>query len=272
MAELMSTQEVARLSGVGPTAVKRWTEAGLIRCIRTPGGHRRFDRAEIQQFLRGRGGDASPVERQPWVGALLEASDPRALEGLLLAERARAGAWHRVAATAGQALAKLGELWRAGAVTIVEEHLASERLARALARVGEAIPLDPDAPRALLACAEGDDHTLGLALAELVLREAGWTTSWAGRRTPIGELRPVLAGGVRMLAVSASEVSENALELRRQAEALGRLARTAGVTLVLGGGGAWPDRPRTGVRFKALEPFHDFAVAERGRVTGTRPA
>ena len=267
MDELITTQGVARLAGVGPTAVKRWTESGLIRCIRTAGGHRRFARAEVEKFLRDRSADASPVEREPWIGACLEPSDPHAIEALLLSERARTGAWHRVATTVGEVLSRLGALWSAGAVTIVEEHLASERLARALARVGEAIPLDPDAPRALLAYAEGDEHTLGLALVELVLREAGWSTDWAGRRTPIAELRPALARGVRMLAVSASEASVDALVLRRQAEALGRLSRAAGVTLVLGGAGAWPDRPRTGVRFKAFEPFHAFAAAERARVT-----
>lgn len=267
MDDLMTMREVARLAGVGPTAVKRWTDDGILRCTRTAGGHRRFRRDDVDTFLRARGGTVgAPAE--PWVGALLAPGDPRALEAFLLAERARAGAWHRVATRVGEALAAVGELWRAGAVTVVEEHLASERLARALARVGEGIPLASGAPRALLACAEGDDHALGLALAEIVLREAGWATLWAGRRTPVAELRPALATGVRLLAVSASQASSDALDLRRQAEAIGRLCRANGVTLVLGGSGAWPDRPRTGVRFHALEPFHRWAVAEREGLTG----
>lgn len=274
MDDFITTTEVARRAGVGPTAVKRWSDAGLLPCVRTAGGHRRFVHEEVERFLRGQGTHRSPAEREPWVGALLESSDPRALEAFLLAERARAGAWHRVAATAGEALVALGELWAAGAISILEEHLASERLARALARVGEAIPLDRDAPRALLAAAEGDEHTLGLALVELVLREAGWATVWAGRRTPTVELRRALAPalGVRMLCVSASRASSDALALRRQAEALGRIVRAAGVTLALGGAGAWPDRPRTGARFQELPRFYAFAAAERNRITGSVPA
>lgn len=266
MDDLLSTQDVARLAGVGATAVKRWSEAGLLRCVRTPGGHRRFPRAAVEGFLRARGAEA-PVDREPWVGALLEASDPHGLAALLLAERGRAGAWHRVAELAAQALARLGELWAAGAVSVLEEHLASERLVRALARIGEGIPLDPRAPRALLACADGDDHTLGLALVELVLREAGWATAWAGRRTPAPELRRGLERGARMLCVSASMASADAVGLRRQADELGRIARAAGAALALGGAGAWPARPRVGVRFSALEPFHRFAVAERERIS-----
>src|SRR5512139_2619226 len=166
MDDLMAMHHVAHLAAVRHTAVKRWTDDGLLRCIRTAGGHRRCRREDVDALLRARGG-AGAAPADPWVDALLAPGDPRALEAFLLAERARAGAWHRVVERAGGALAEVGERWRAGALTVVEEHVASERLARALARVGEGIPLATGAPRALLACAEEDDHTLGLALAEL---------------------------------------------------------------------------------------------------------
>jgi excisionase family DNA binding protein len=266
--DLITTREAARLAGVGPTAVKRWADAGLLRCLRTAGGHRRFRRGEVARLVGGRP-EGSALEREPWVGALLHSADARALEAFLLAERARAGSWDRVAAVAGEALAEVGRLGREGAVTILEEHLASERLARALARAAEAIPLAPDAPRALLACAEGDEHTLGLALVEIVLREAGWAALWAGRRTPVADLESaVRAGKVAMLAVSASEASVDALALRRQAESLGRSCRAAGVLLALGGRGRWPDRPRHGTRFTEFEAFHRWAAAERARIAG----
>jgi len=267
--DFMTTREVARLAGVGATAVKRWTDAGLLACVRTAGGHRRFARSEVVRFLGAQPAANEPEGREPWVGALLEASDPRALEALLLSERARTGAWHRVAGLAGKALGEVGRLWSAGAVTIFEEHQASERLSRALARVADGLPLDPEAPRAILTCAEGEDHTLGLSLTELVLREAGWVSIWAGRRTPLAELSPAISRlRARLLAVSASEASSDVTALRAQAEAFGRAARAAGAALVLGGNGAWPDRPRTGTRFTDLEAFHRWALEERGRIEG----
>jgi excisionase family DNA binding protein len=270
MNDFISTNEVARLAGVGPSAVKRWADGGQLRCSRTAGGHRRFERAEVERFLRRHGGAA---DSDPWLEGLLGARDVLALEALLLAERARLGAWWRVAEAAGAALVKLGERWRAGEVSIVEEHVASERLARALARAGEAIPLGADAPWALLACAEGDDHVLGLALAELVLREAGWATLWSGRRTPVAELAAaVRRGQVRLLAVSASSASGDAVGLRRQAELLGRACRVAGVPLVLGGSGAWPERPRHGTRLRRLEPLHHLALQARADLAGPAPA
>jgi excisionase family DNA binding protein len=266
MDELLSTQDVARLAGVGPTAVKRWSDAGALRCVRTAGGHRRFPRDHVDAFLAAAHREERAVDREPWIGALLESADPLALQALLLGARAREGSWYRVAAIAGEALGRLGELWASGAVSIGEEHLASERLARALARVAEALPVDPRAPRAVLTTAQGEDHTLGLSLVELVLREAGWRVEWAGRRTPVAELRPILERGARMLCVSASAHCADAVGLRREAEELGRIARATGVALALGGAGGWPDRPRIGARFHALEPFRRFAVAERDRL------
>jgi excisionase family DNA binding protein len=267
--DLLSTREVARLAGVGPSAIKRWSDAGLLACQKTAGGHRRFARAEVERLVRHQAvGD--PREGDPWVDALLDARETFGISALLLAERARTGAWHRVAERAGLAVAELGRRWRAGTVSIADEHLASERLARALARAGESIPLSPEAPVALLTCAEEDDHTLGLSLVEVVLREAGWSTRWAGRRTPLIEVERLLGkGDVALLAVSASEASADALGLRRQAEALGRRCRALGVTLVLGGHGAWPERPRHGALVRSLGRLHDLAVTERERRSGS---
>jgi methanogenic corrinoid protein MtbC1 len=53
--------------------------------------------------------------------------------------------------------------------------------------------------------AAGDDHTLGLSLAELCLREAGWATRWVGRRAPIDQAVDYIGEGhARLVAVSAS--------------------------------------------------------------------
>ena len=73
--------------------------------------------------------------------------------------------------------------------------MASERLARGLSRCAEALPAGDDAPIALLAAPEGEDHTLGLSLAELVLREAGVATRWTGRQTPSLAIEAAIAGG-----------------------------------------------------------------------------
>jgi MerR family transcriptional regulator, light-induced transcriptional regulator len=271
MDDLVSTRDVAEMAGVGPTAVKRWADTGALPCVRTAGGHRRFRRLEVERFLRKYTSGAAVDEVGRWLEELLREGEPRAVEALLLGRRAALGAWHRVAEEVARALAELGERWRAGQVSIIEEHLASERLGRALARIVESIPVDPAAPRCLLACAEGDEHTLGLALAELCLREACWMTLWAGRRTPDSELER-LVGEVQMVALSASASSTDEAALRRQADRLGRSCRAAGTSLVLGGAGRWPERLAHGTRIETLEELHRVAAVAGALRRDARPA
>jgi excisionase family DNA binding protein len=47
----MDLSEAAAFLGVHFTTLRRWVDAGRVPCIRTPGGRRRFDRAELAGFL-----------------------------------------------------------------------------------------------------------------------------------------------------------------------------------------------------------------------------
>ena len=48
-ADLVPIGEVARLFGVTVATVRRWEREGKISAQRTPGGQRRFNRAEIER-------------------------------------------------------------------------------------------------------------------------------------------------------------------------------------------------------------------------------
>lgn len=46
----LTTGEVAAIFGVTTTTVKRWADGGHLPHFRTPGGHFRFKRADIDAF------------------------------------------------------------------------------------------------------------------------------------------------------------------------------------------------------------------------------
>jgi MerR family transcriptional regulator, redox-sensitive transcriptional activator SoxR len=48
--ETMTIGEVARRSGVATSAIRFYEERGLIRSLRTPSGHRRFDRPVLRRI------------------------------------------------------------------------------------------------------------------------------------------------------------------------------------------------------------------------------
>lgn len=255
--ELLTTIEAARIAGVGASSVKRWADEGLLPVIRTAGAHRRFERAALDRFLRTRAhGNGDPLV------ATLVAARRHEVEAALLEARSRLGTWYRVADEVARALVELGEQWAGGRVTIAEEHIASECLLRSLGRVTDAIPSHPHASVCLLACVEGDEHTLPLALSELVLREAGWSARWLGRQTPPAEiLRIVRNGEVEMLALSASIAQRDPERLSAVARELGSACEDHGVAFVAGGSGAWPDSLEHGARLRSFAALHDYLAA-----------
>ena len=48
--EYLTPGEVARMLHVSPKTVNRWAHEGRIACIVTLGGHRRFQREEIERI------------------------------------------------------------------------------------------------------------------------------------------------------------------------------------------------------------------------------
>ena len=48
---LMTPAEVAALFRVDPKTVTRWADAGKMTAVRTLGGHRRYQRDEVQNLL-----------------------------------------------------------------------------------------------------------------------------------------------------------------------------------------------------------------------------
>ncbi|MEX0734946.1 MAG: response regulator [Steroidobacteraceae bacterium] len=57
--QVCSTREAADRLGVSLRTVQLWSEAGLLRAWKTPGGHRRIHTASVQELLERRGVDAA---------------------------------------------------------------------------------------------------------------------------------------------------------------------------------------------------------------------
>lgn len=49
--ELMTPKEVAEAFGVEVKTITRWAQAGKLTCFRTLGGHRRYNRAEVEKII-----------------------------------------------------------------------------------------------------------------------------------------------------------------------------------------------------------------------------
>jgi excisionase family DNA binding protein len=60
---VFTSSQAALYLGVSLATIRRWTDAGHIACYRTPGGQRRFSRAQLDSFIASmsQGGPAETV-------------------------------------------------------------------------------------------------------------------------------------------------------------------------------------------------------------------
>ncbi len=248
---------VARRTGVGEHTLRKWEQRyGVLRPTRTDGGQRRYSEddlgrvewlaarlaegyriGEAAALLTSAGGQA-PASPEALRDALLTAAAKKGRDGIgPLLDHAFAlyPLEQTLRDVIGPCLVLLGEGWAGGKVSVGQEHLTSAavraRLERSLAEPRGALR-----GVAVLACAPGEQHELGLLMLACLLRADGWEVVYLGQCTPVADAVEVAAEqGATMLALSVT-MAENVEPLERGFGELGRVTRTRSV--VIGGASA----------------------------------
>jgi len=128
-------------------------------------------------------------------------------------------------------LREVGEGWKLGNVTIGQEHFASHVIRSRLMALARGWD-EGAGPRAVLACAPGERHDLGLVCHGLALRARGWRISYLGADTPVSTIVELVDALSPDAVVVAAEMASR---LEPHADELAVLADKT--TLVIGGRG-----------------------------------
>jgi excisionase family DNA binding protein len=263
--QTVSAGEAARRLGVAPATIQSWVDSGVLHAERTAGGHRRIYVTEVRRLIASARPAVLGGPLADWLETLLS-GDPRKVRAALLAARERAATWAEVADEVASAIAEMGREWEAGGCQVFEEHAATEALRRGIALCVVEMPCPRVAPTVAFFTVEGERHTLGLSLAELVFAEAGWRIFWLGEGPPAEELGPLVAKlEPDLVVVSASSITPRAAIAKYQAELL-RVADKTGIEVAFGGSGAFAPTPKARrlVAFQELQSFLGVIRAEPG--------
>ncbi len=65
--EWLTLGQAAKYLGVAQSTMRKWSDVGRVPAFYTPGGHRRYRRADLDQFLDRSGRAASPAGKGPLV-------------------------------------------------------------------------------------------------------------------------------------------------------------------------------------------------------------
>jgi methanogenic corrinoid protein MtbC1 len=204
-----------------------------------------------------------PGGEVPEVMSLVESFDAERLTASLLSEWSRATPIDFVEMRVAPLAHAVGEAWESGRLQVRHEHFLSERIGDVLRSVR--LPFEERArgPLVVLATLPGEEHTLGLQMAALVLAWCGARILYLGAQTPVDETAQLARDlGARAAAVSVSVAHAG----RQSAGLLGRLRaslprRTA---LLVGGAGAPRAKPGMDV-FDDLRGLETWARAAQPR-------
>jgi DNA-binding transcriptional MerR regulator len=256
--------ELSRRLGVSDHVLRAWERRyGLLQPTRSPGGYRLYTEADESRVRRmqahlARGLSAAEAARvalsEERTSASPDISGAADGENLVSAGQALARSLDEFDEEGAQAaldrllagftieavlrdvvmpyLHALGERWGQGKVSVAVEHFASNLLRGRLAAFTRGWGLG-HGPRAILACAPGEQHDIALLAFGIVLHRRGWRVEYLGADTPIDDLTRMVSEVGADLAVLAAVTPERFDGLTSH---LSRLARI--VPLAVAGAGA----------------------------------
>ena len=255
---LLRIGELGRRSGVRPELLRAWERRyGLLRPVRSSGGLRLYSLDDLERVrlmrehlaaglaaaeaaaLVGRGAGGRPdapmfqpaTARNELAAALETFDEPRAqavLDQLLAVATLDALLSELVLPY----LHDLGDRWRRGEASIAQEHFASNVLRGRLLGLARGWGRGLG-PQAVLACAPGEEHDLGLIAFGLALRSHGWRIAYLGGNTPIDTVAAAAGSLDPSLVVVSAVTGERIRPIASELEALSRRHR-----LAIGGAGA----------------------------------
>lgn len=271
MKRYYSSRELAEFLAVNESTVKRWSDMGDIECIRTRGGHRRFPLQSVLRFVQENKMEIPELATREFsqqelrtnlVAGNTDVLAPKLKSAALVGGLADALSILRAGLASKPdvlslyedvvfpVLQQIGNDWVSGAISVDQEHLASQTIRDAIVRLQSSLHHEPlTGTSALLACYEGETHDIVLQCIASYFAVKGWKVYNLGQNTPAKSIvEAIKRYKPTLVVVSALLVNHERKFLRDVNQTILRAAHRAGGKLVIGG----PDlRSRFGLRLKA---------------------
>ena len=255
MKATLSPRQLAYAIGVSESSLKRWVDSGVIRASRTSGGHRRIASPEAVRFIRrnrapllhpealglpevgaaqaGAAADGSDADR---LFAYLREGRAAEVRGLLMSRYLEGrGLAEIFDGVVGEAMHRLGELWKHDAAGIILEHRATDICMQAVQLLRATLESEFGAPVAVGGGPPGDPYLLPSLLAGTVLAGEGYNAMNLGPETPPEALIQAAEKFEAELVWLSISVARRPEELKQMAAKLAGALGARGIRLVVGG-------------------------------------
>lgn len=206
MEHLLSPRQVAAAIGASESSLKRWCDQGLIKTVKTAGGHRRIPVQEVLRFVR----EQNHTVVEPHILSMPASTDRKArrIEGcaerlteallshnepachaivfdLFLAGESVSRIFDEVVATAFRSI---GDKWECHEAEVYQERSSCQIMTRLLHELRSKQVAPAPEYVALGATMAGDQYVLPVTMAEIVLRSVDWDARLLGTSIPFDSM------------------------------------------------------------------------------------
>jgi excisionase family DNA binding protein len=281
MKQSYSTKELAKMWDVSESTIKRWADAGMLKCRKTIGGHRKFELEDIVEFQNQcdltKKEASQTAECNSELKRLLDDADfqglsncykQAALAGQSVLISSLLNQWNEHGlslATIGEeiikpAMREVGEMWRTGKIRVLDEHLATLSTIEALTDLHRDVAKNAGSNRiAIVGCSEGELHQLASILVRDLLETEGWKVVYLGSHTPLFSFTEAINRFKPQVVCISITMMDNLERAVRDYEALRRAALKHETKIIIGGTALKNDEVRARFRNALyLETLHDL--------------
>lgn len=262
---LLSTTAVAAMLKVNESTVKRWTDKGSLKCIKTPGGHRKYKMKDVVAFMDTFSYDVTdlmvPAERAArsvnvstdyalltkdftalsdlFLASILEGNRENSFQFLHLLYSNRITLTELYDRIVFPAFATIGTRWVSGTLGIQQEHLASNTALHAFYKLQDHVAKKPKhGGIALCGCLEDEYHEIGITAVNNILDANGWTTFYLGPNLPTESFVDAIEQYVPTIVCVSTTVPKSKRQLLDACSALHDTTQIINAKLIVGGIGA----------------------------------
>lgn len=259
---LLSTKDVSGMLKVNESTVKRWTDKGSLRCIKTPGGHRKYKMKDVVTFMDHYSYDVTdliipskdrlnkitvstdyailtkdfPALADIFFNTIVEGNRDHTFQYLHLLYANRISHIDLVEKIVFPAFATIGMKWMAGELGIEQEHLASNTAVHAILKLQDHIEKKPKHDGiAVCGCFEDEYHDIGITCISSILESNGWTTYYLGADLPLESFIDAVEQYVPDIVCVSSTMPKTTKRLVEDTARLFETAQLINARLIVGG-------------------------------------
>jgi excisionase family DNA binding protein len=260
--QFLNSEEAANVLGVNVSSIKRWTDEGKLECIRTVGGHRKFQMDHLAAFLERNKKKASKVsmfkvenskdiELNYYIlkgnfdylkSFLLKQSlknnrdrVQQILTGLYLGQYPLYQIYDNLLVPV---LHDIGNRWMHEKISVIEEHIASQIIRDSVIRLQGIIRV-PMKKIGNVICLNlsNELHDISLKMAQNVLELRGYKTFYSGQKTPLFNFEHLLKKIKPDRLYISSTYVEKVQDDQHEIENLYKMCKNNSIDVYVGGSG-----------------------------------